>query len=340
MQEEEHIAVQQGVELFREVYRKDMSEGTFWHKHFGNPSALPVPYIIEARDGVPLGMRWLMRMSFCFGDRRMAGVQSSDDAVSERARGLLFLKMRKKTLAILQQEGVEFEYGCFSEGAAMEIAEKTGEKCVVNLQMARLYLNESTHRWKRFDIAVPSLIKKPLAHKRKGRLEKLARKGLSVSIDKQLPFRNDDFACMNLDDSLHVERTEEYYKWKTSRMKDLYYVTAREGKRLCGYLVVKEEANKGMVVDWDVLRGDGTAILASMLVPLSTRYQYLDIPSLNVERGEMELFTKLGGKDMSRLWAHICICVKPLTDEVAAIVNNAANWKHRLIDTDYFLNGD
>ena len=93
-------------------------------------------------------------------------------------------------------------------------------------------------------------------------------------------------------------------------------------------------------MDWDVFCEDKTAILASLLLPICMTAQYFDIPSLNCESGEMKLFTDLGAKDMSKLWAPICICVKPLTDRVDEIAKNPGLWKHRLIDADYFMNGD
>ena len=333
-------AVKHGTELFREVYNKEISEETFRHKHFDNPTSLPVPYIIETQDDIPVGMRWLMRLKFRYKDRVFWGVQSSDDAVSSKARGLLFLKMRKKTLSVLKQENIDFEYGCFSPGNAMEIAEKTGEKNIVNLYMARLFLNEKNHKWKRFNIVYPDIIKNMLANSRMNRLKKYAQSDLSISIDSQCPFTDEDFLKMNDTNCFHIERDQAYYQWKTACYDNLRFITARMDSNLMGFLVIQNKSGMGIVADWDAFGDDKVSVLAAMLEPVCLDYPYLDIPSLNAENGEMKLFTDLGCKDMSNLWAPICICMKPITDDVASAADNPANWKHRLIDADYFLNGD
>ncbi len=340
LQEEKLQAVRDGTELFRKVYRKEISEGTFQHKHFGNPTALSTPYIIEFQNGTPVAMRWLMKLNFCFGGIRLAGAQSSDDAVSEEARGLIFLKMRKKTTSILEEEHIDFEYGCFYRGAAMEIAEKVGERNVINLQLARLYLNEKKHRWKRFDIPYPTLLRLLLTRNRKQRLSRVSDKGLLVRMDDNCPFMEGDYQRMNADNSFHVERTAAYFEWKTGHRNDMCFVTAHDGEELRGYLIIKKGAETGTVVDWDIFSEKKMAILSALLLPLYNMFQYLDIPSLNCERGEMKLFTALGAKDMSKLWAPICICMKPLTERADQIAGNPRNWKHRLLDADYFLNGD
>lgn len=334
------LAVKQGRELFREVYRKEISEEVFCHKHFGNPNALATPYIIESKNDAPVGMRWLMKLKFCCGDSVIWGVQSSDDAVSSEAGGLLFLKMRKKTLSILKEEKIDFEYGCFYPGTAMEIAEKSGEKNVVNLYMARLYLNEKKHRWKRFDIPLPSVVRTPLLKGRRKKLQKSACNDLTVQINRKCPFSEEDYKLINGNDDLHIERTRAYYDWKTAYEKELFFITARMESKLCGFLIIKKEAEHATVIDWDAFGNNRSEVLASMLEPVCTDFQYLDIPSLNVESGEMTLFTDLGAKDMSGLWAPVCICMKPVSDNVAEIVGNPAVWKHRLIDADYFLNGE
>lgn len=326
--------------LFRSVYHKDIDEETFRHKHFGNPSALPTPYIIASQDGAPVAMRWLMRLDFTCGGERLSGVQSSDDAVSENARGLLFLKMRKKTTDILGANGADFEYGCFSQGEAMEIAEKFGEKNVVDLQLARLFLNERTHRWKRFDIPHPAPVRFLLANVRERHLRSLARPDLIVRVDVRCPFSDGDYQRMNADPSLHIERNSAYYEWKTSHTRGIVFVAARDESGLRGYLVLKRTGDIATVADWDIFAPDKTAVLAAMILPICKTIQYLDIPSLNCERGEMKLFTDVGAKDMSKLWAPICICVKPLTERARQVVEVSHNWKHRLIDADFFLNGD
>ena len=117
------------------------------------------------------------------------------------------------------------------------------------------------------------------------------------------------------------------------------FVTARDGMKLCGFLIVKNERETGIIVDWDVLCENKSAVLAALLLPLCMTVQYLDIPSLNCENGEMKLFTDLGAKDMSKLWSPICICMKPITERAYEIANPRL-WKHRLIDADYFMNGD
>ena len=339
MREDELQAIKQGTMLFRKVYRREISEMTFQHKHFDNPTALSSPYIIENKNDTPIAMRWLMKLNFCFNGAILSGVQSSDDAVTEEARGLLFLRMRKKTLGILEREQIDFEYGCFYPGAAMEIAEKSGEKNVVNLYMARLFLNEKKHRWKRFDIPYPTFLRTFLANRRKRHLAALARKDLQVQVDSRCPFTEDDYLQMNSDASLHIERTCDYYAWKTGDRQDLSFVTARDGMKLCGFLIVKKGRETGIIVDWDVLCEDKSAVLAALLLPLCMTVQYLDIPSLNCENGEMKLFTDLGAKDMSKLWGPICICMKPITEQSHEIANPRL-WKHRLIDADYFMNGD
>lgn len=340
MPEQTAFAVKQGTELFRKVYNKEISEETFYHKHFDNPTALPVPYIIESQNEQPVAMRWLMKLHFRYNDMRFSGVQSSDDAVSKEARGLLFLKMRKKTLSILKEENIDFEYGCFNPGTAMEIAEKSGEKNVINLQLARLFLNEKKHRWKRFDIVYPGFIKNSLAKKRKSKLSKMARKDLKVSFEKKCPFNDSDYEQINDTKCFCIERNQAYYQWKTDYQKDLLFVTARFNDRLLGFLIIKNTGDYGTVIDWDVFGDNKVSVLAAMLDPVCLNYSYLDIPSLNVESGEMKLFTDLGCKDMSDLWAPICICVKPISDSVVSIAENPLNWKHRLIDADYFLNGE
>lgn len=336
----DNLAIKQGTELFREVYNKEISDETFRHKHFDNPTSLPVPYIIETQDDIPVGMRWLMRLKFLYKDQVFWGVQSSDDAVSSKARGLLFLKMRKKTLSVLKEENVDFEYGCFSPGNAMEIAVKTGENNVVNLFLARLFLNEKTHKWKRFNIVYPGIVKNTLANSRMNRLKRIAQNDLSISIDMQCSFTDDDYLTMNDTAYFHIERDQAYYQWKTACYDNLRFITARLDSKLMGFLVIQNKSGHGIVVDWDVYGKDKVAVLAAMIEPVCMDYSYLDVPSLNIENGEMKLFTDLGCKDMSSLWAPICICMKPISDNVASVAEDPIRWKHRLIDTDYFLNGD
>ena len=190
-------AVQQGAELYRKVYNKEISEECFYHKHFDNPNALSESFIIELQNDTPVAMRWLMKLNFCYDGNIVSGVQSSDDAVLDEARGLLFLKMRKKTLNILQQNSIDFEYGCFYPGTAMEIAEKFGEKNIVNLYMARLFLNERTHRWKRFDISIPAFVRKVLIDKRTKRFADLSQKDLTIDISEKCQFGDEDYKKLN-----------------------------------------------------------------------------------------------------------------------------------------------
>ena len=339
MKQEEQKAVKYGTILFHEVYKKNITEEMFADKHFKNPTRLDIPYIIESKNDKPVAMRWMMRENMLYKDVSFSAVQSSDDAVLPEARGLLFLKMRKKALDVMKEEHIDFEYGCFSKGDAMEIAEKFGEVNVVNLYLARFFLHEKSHHWKRFNIPYPTFLSNILLRYRKKRLMNLSSNRIDVQITNTVPFTEDDYRLFNGDGYLHIERNEKYYCWKTQAKGDISFIVARENNELQGFLIVKNEGKYASIIDWNVFSDQCTSVLATMLLPICEQYQYIDIPSLNISNGEMRLFTDIGCKDMSELWAPICICVKPLNDEAGKIVLKAENWKHRLIDADYFLNG-
>lgn len=334
----EEQALKNGVLLFCDVYKKNITEKVFYRKHFENPRRLDAPYIIETENEKPVAMRWMMCEKMICNCEAVSAVQSSDDAVLPEARGFRFLKMRKKAINIMMENSVDFEYGCFSKGRAMKIAEKFGEKNVVNLYLARLFMLEKTHRWKRFDIKYPKFFANHLFKKRKKLLENFEDKNLTITVTNYDSFTSEDYAQMNSGNSLQIERNEAYYKWKIADIENICVVIARENEKLQGFLIVQNDGNKKTIVDWDVFGDNKTSVMASLLLRICDNCEFIDIPSLNVESGEMALFTRLGAKDMSKLWAAVCICVKPLNDNIKIDIMNPKLWKHRLLDADYFMN--
>lgn len=337
LREEEQKAVRDGVRIFNAVYREPIDEETFTYKHFGNPTRMDVPYIVEYHGENPVAMRWMMKNEFLCDGEGLCAVQSSDDAVLPDARGLLFLKIRKKAAEMMKTAQTDFEYGCFSHGPAMEIAEKVGEEHVLDLNMARLFLRERKHRWKRFDIPYPRFVSALLMKRRRKNLMKIADPALSVGCADTVSFSEHDYRKINGGDSLHIERNAAYYEWKLSRMRGIRIVTARKDGELWGFLIVHPHGDRASVVDWDVFGEEKTSVLSSMLLPICGDYQYIDVPCLNASRGEMNLFTGIGAKDLTRLWAPICICVKPITAQ-GEIAKSPEKWKYRYLDVDYFLN--
>lgn len=343
-EEEKKKAISSGTYIFNEVYRKNISEEAFSHKHFGNPFCTEIPYIIDFIDEKPSVMRWMMGMDMVCGDKKIKAVQSSDDAALPEVRGLAFIKIRKASEKIMKSENTDFVYGCFYPGNAMEIAEKFGEKNIVNLYTAKLPLNESVYRWKRFNIPICKPISRIRAKKHIKNLQKLSLySDNNVVVSNTCPFAEEDYTTINTGTALRVTRSKEYYAWKFAKINsaDISYITTRKNGNLTGFAIVKKEETEDVIIDWDVFEGSYEKKLSTLAMIISKSCngnKCISAPSLNPENGELKLFLDLGFKDMRLQKAPVCICAKAFNKEISEIINNSENWKHRFIDADYFLN--
>ena len=327
-------AVKNGVTLFKMVFKKNITEDVFQHKHFGNPTKMETPYIVKSDGDKPIAMRWMMKLKFVYFGESFFGVQSSDDAVIPQKRGLLFLKMRKESINTMKAENVCFEYGLFTPGESMSIAEKSGEKSVVNLYTARLVLSKRNHLRNLF----PDLAINYINNWKIKRLAKMVSNDTFVQVIYTNPFTDDDYTIINKSSLLQIERTKEYYDWKLTGIDNITFITARKGKELKGYLILIKEANSAVLIDWDVFGNDKVVILSAMLIPVINKYDHIDVPYVNADNYEMSLFTEIGCEDIRQWWSTICICVNSFDKEKNQVLLDPKKWKHRLIDSDYFLN--
>jgi len=340
--EEKIKAISDGTHIFNQVYKKNISEETFAHKHFENPFCVETPFLINYLGDAPVAMRWMMGMDMLYRGQHFKAVQSSDDAALPEAKGLAFVKIRKSSERIMKSEGVDFVYGCFYPGNAMDIAEKLGEKNIVNLYAAKLPLSDTVYTWKRFHIPILNYFVKARASKLVKKLQKAAKLCDSeINISQNCPFDEADFEIINDGRVLRVSRSKAYYEWKFSLLdsKSIKYVTARKNGILTGFIIVKAEETEDIIVDWEIFGTDAqkSSLLAAMIIGVC-RGKNITVPSLNPTNGEMSVFTHVGFADMHLQKAPVCICAKAFNDAVADIINNQENWKHRDIDADYFLN--
>lgn len=334
--------VADGTEVFNTVFEADTTEKFFEHKHFGNPYIVDTPYLMEYADGKPIAMRWMMGMDMAYCGQKLKAVQSSDDAALSDYRGLTFIKIRKSSEKIMKAENIDFVYGCFYPGQAMDIAEKLGEKNIVTLYAAKLPLSDTFFRWKRFNIPILKFFVKSKATKIIKKLNTLSKlSDYETAISENSPFTESDFALINSDGYLRVTRSPAYYGWKF-KLRDkesIRYVTARKNGKLIGFIIIIIGEIHDTIADWDVFDTgeDRDRVLASLILKASTGKSIV-VPSLNPENHELELFTSIGFKDERLYEAPICICAKAFKSEISTIIAEPKNWKHRFVDTDYFLN--
>ena len=242
----------------------------------------------------------------------------------------------------MKNNGADLVYGCYHPGKAMEIAQKIGEKNIVNLYDANLPLNDSIYKWKRFKIPVPKFLMKLRAKKHIAVLKKASRNCDSrIFISTDIPFTDEDYELINSDSALRVSRSKAYYDWKLSlySKEKIKYVISRKNNILTGFLIIISGTERDIIVDWDVFENaeKKNGILAAMILAVCNT-KSIAVPSLNPQRGEMALFTNVGFNDASLHGTPVYICTKAFNNNLQDIIYNPKNWKHRHIDADYFLN--
>lgn len=340
--EEIKKVISDGTFVFNAVFDNNTSEKVFAHKHFENPYIFETPYLMEYEEEKPVAMRWMMGMNMSYCGQKLKAIQSSDDAALSESRGFTFIKIRKASEKIMKSSGIDFVYGCFYPGNAMDIAEKLGEKNIVTLYAAKLPLNDTVYRWKRFNIPIPRCFIKTNAYKLIKKLQSSAKDcNCDIEIFENCPFAEEDFLLINSGDSLRVTRSQIYYEWKFGLLdkKSIKYITARKNGKLVGFIIITIGKGHDTIADWDVFtaENDCDKVLAALILKASTGKSIL-VPSLNPENHELKLFTSIGFKDARLHEAPICICTKAFNPEVSDIIYEPKNWKHRFIDADYFLN--
>ena len=324
--------------VFSRVFQSPMSLDKFIYKHCSNPYKLPYYYAHIKSGRKLIATNCFLGAKMKYGDKRYIAAQSCDTAVvPENRGGGVFMRMISEATENLKSEQVDFMFGfpnSKSYGGFMKLGWK--DICTYNsflkICSPKDIIIERLGRRVTTDSLKTAFTDESVFSNYENAVKKLPDTSIDTQLGKKCPFSDRDISVINSSDNIKIERTVEYFKWKTDNNSDrFYYLTARENDDLTGYIIFELSTHGRIkVIDWFAVSYEN-GVFDYMLDIIEKTCNSVVVPMIRKNSAEEQcLFKKNYYKCTKKpfLFESIKLIVDPLNidKKEEEIILNADNW--------------
>lgn len=332
-------------DIFNSVFSNNISHEAFWYKHYGNPSRLSAPLLVEKIENDIIGMNGFMAAKFICDSKELYAAQSCDSAVLPQYRGQsVFSSIIKRAQNQLKDEGVDFLFGFPNQNSYPGFIKLGWQH---NVDFCRYFLPTDWYLLLRKKIGkkCARIIQGLFKQITLSRINRLASKPFTgvIEISDRCPFTEEDCMMINQCGAIMVKRSIDYYVWKLDKnpTKEFKYVVAREEGRLCGFIVYNVINDEVNIIDWFCVQNTNELVVMAKLIKFIIDVgAKINIPLINIKSRDVLLLKSLGFWNSSNI-----IMRRKMTPLVIYVINETyasklyrpENWLLRFIDSDTII---